>query len=42
MLNYKSDGDYNYYYKELSYGDKTGYIGINKVKDDLFMSGGDT
>lgn len=37
MLNYKSDGDYNYYYKELSYGDKTGYIGINEVKDDLFF-----
>jgi len=37
MLNYKSDSDYNYYYRELSINKKTGYIGINKVEDDLYF-----
>lgn len=37
MLNYKNDSDYNYYYRELSINDKTGYIGINKVEDDLYF-----
>ena len=36
-LNYKSNNDYNYYYKELSFNNKTGYIGINKVDDDLYF-----
>ena len=37
MLNYKSTEDYDYYYKELSLDGKTGYIGINKVEDDLYF-----
>ena len=36
-LNYKSEGDYSYYYRELSIDGKTGYIGINKVQDDLYF-----
>ena len=36
-LNYKSDGDYNYYYKEIKLNDKTGYIGINKLDDGTFF-----
>ena len=36
-LNYKSDNDYNYYYKEISLNDRTGYIGINKGDDDLYF-----
>ena len=36
-LNYKSTEDYNYYYKEISLNDKTGYIGINKLNDDSFF-----
>ena len=36
-LNYKSFDDYSYYYKELSLDGKTGYIGINKVEDDLYF-----
>ena len=37
MLNYKSSDDYDYYYKELKLGDKTGYIGIDKVDDELYV-----
>lgn len=37
MLNYKSDDSYNYYYRELSINDKVGYIGVNKVEDDLYF-----
>ena len=37
MLNYKKDTDYSYYYKELMFNDKTGYIGINKIEDDLYF-----
>ena len=37
MLNYKKDTDYSYYYKELIFNDKTGYIGINKIDDDLYF-----
>lgn len=36
-LNYKSDGDYNYYYKEISLDGKTGYVGINKLDDGSFF-----
>ena len=36
-LNYKSDGDYNYYYREISYNNKNGYIGINKLDDGSFF-----
>ena len=36
-LNYKSTNDYNYYYKELNLNSKTGYVGINKVQDDLYF-----
>ena len=35
-LNYKSDNDYSFYYKELNKNGKTGYIGVNKVEDDLY------
>jgi len=37
MLNYKLESDYNYYYKMLQLGNKTGYIGINKISDDNFL-----
>ena len=36
-LNYKTTNDYSYYYKELNLDGKTGYIGINKVEDDLYF-----
>ena len=36
-LNYKSDESYNYYYKELNLNGKMGYVGINKVEDDLYF-----
>lgn len=37
-LNYKSDGNYNYYYKEISLNGKEGYIGINKLDDGSFFA----
>lgn len=37
MLNYKKESDYSYYYKELNLNGKTGYIGINKIEDDLYF-----
>ena len=37
VLNYKSDDSYDYYYKELNVNDKVGYIGINKIEDDLYF-----
>ncbi len=37
LLNYKSNNDYSYYYKELNVDGKTGYIGINKVEEDLYF-----
>ena len=36
-LNYKTNEDYDYYYKELNLNGKTGYIGVNKVEDDLYF-----
>ena len=36
-LNYKTLGDYNYYYKEINLNKKTGYIGINKLEDGSFF-----
>lgn len=36
MLNYKTNNDYNYYFKELNYNNKTGYIGIDKVETDQY------
>lgn len=36
-LNYKNDEAYSYYYKELNLNGKTGYIGINKIEDDLYF-----
>ena len=36
MLNYKNKNDYDYYYKELNVGNKTGYIGI-KIVDELYF-----
>ena len=36
ILNYKSDSEYDYYYKEINNDGKTGYIGINKAEDDLY------
>ena len=38
MLNYKNTNDYDYYYKELTFGDKNGYIGIKQVEDDLYYT----
>ena len=37
VLNYKKESDYTYYYKELNLNDETGYIGINKIEDDLYF-----
>ena len=36
MLNYKNVDDYDYYYKDLKNGNKTGYIGIKKVDNNLY------
>jgi len=36
-LNYKSDDDYNYYYKEINFNNKVGYIGINKLDDNTYF-----
>ena len=36
-LNYKSNEDYNNYYKEINLNNKTGYIGVNKLDDGLFF-----
>jgi len=36
-LNYKTNNDYSYYYKELNLDGKTGYVGVNKVEDDLYF-----
>ena len=35
-LNYKNSDTYDYYYKELDYSGKTGYIGIKKSSDNLY------
>ena len=37
ILNYKTNNDYSYYYKELNLDGKTGYIGVNKVEDNLYF-----
>jgi len=37
-LNYKSDENYNYYYKELLLNGKTGYIGVSKIEENLFFT----
>lgn len=36
-LNYKVKEDYSYYYKELSLNNKVGYIGVNKISDELYF-----
>lgn len=36
-LNYKTDGNYNHYYKEINTNNKNGYIGINKVFEDSYF-----
>lgn len=36
-LNYKTNGDYNYYYKTINLNDKIGYIGINKQDDNSYF-----
>ena len=36
-LNYVKDEDYNYFYKEILLGGKSGYIGINKQEDDSYF-----
>lgn len=33
MLNYKKSEDYSYYYKEFAIDGKTGYVGVNKIKE---------
>ena len=37
-LNYKEDDNYNYYYRKIEIGNKTGYVGINKEEDDLYFT----
>lgn len=34
--NNKSTASYSYYYKELNVDDRTGYIGINQIEEDLY------
>jgi len=36
-LNYKTTGDYNYYYKTITLNGKTGYIGVNKLDNGSFF-----
>lgn len=36
-LNYKKVDSYNYFYKEISYNNKDGYVGINKLDDGSFF-----
>ena len=36
-LNYKSSEDYSYYYKEIKFNDKLGYVGINKIDDNNYF-----
>lgn len=36
-LNYKQSDNYNYYFKNIDYNGKKGYIGINKLEDDSFF-----
>lgn len=36
-LNYKQSDNYNYYFKNIDYNGKNGYIGINKLEDDSFF-----
>lgn len=36
ILNFQRSDNYNYYYKQIDNNNKTGYIGINKVQDDLY------
>lgn len=36
-LNYPHNNEYNHYYKELNYDNKTGYIGINKIDEDYYF-----
>ena len=36
-LNYKSSGDYNYYYQEINLNGKSGYVGVNKLDDGSFF-----
>lgn len=36
-LNYKVDGTYNYYYKEINYNNKSGYVGVNRLDDGSFF-----
>ena len=35
-LNFKGTDNYNYFYKEIRSNGKSGYIGINKIEDDLY------
>ena len=37
-LNYKSNDDYNHYYKEINLNGKTGYIGVNKLEDGSYFA----
>lgn len=37
ILNYKSNVDYNYYYKDITLNNKSGYIGINKNDDGNYF-----
>jgi len=36
-LNYKSNDNYNHYYKEINLNGKTGYIGVNKLDDGSYF-----
>ena len=36
-LNYKADGNYNHFYKEINLNGKTGYVGVNKQDDGSFF-----
>ena len=37
-LNFKETDNYNYFYKEIRSNGKSGYVGINKIEDDLYYA----
>lgn len=36
-LNYRSSGEYDYFYRDINLNNKSGYIGIKKIDDDTYF-----
>ena len=36
-LNYRSSGEYDYFYRDINLNNKSGYIGIKKIDDDSYF-----